>query len=92
MKYLIQILNGCGELFKSGIIHRDLKPANILIKDEILKIADFGLAKHCEINAFLKTRVGTLGYMAPQILNKELYTYKCDIWSLGVIVYEMVVG
>ena len=41
MKYLIQILNGCGELFKSGIIHRDLKPANILIKDEILKIADF---------------------------------------------------
>lgn len=92
MKYLIQILNGFGELVKNGIIHRDLKPENILIKDDMLKIADFGLAKHSENNSFLKTKVGTPAYMAPQILNEEVYTYKCDIWSLGVMTYEMVVG
>lgn len=54
---------------KIGIIHRDLKPENILIKDDILKIADFGFAKHSENNTFLQTIVGTPAYMAPQILN-----------------------
>ena len=92
MKFLIQILNGFGELVKNGITHRDLKPENILIKDEILKLADFGFAKHSENNSFLQTIVGTPAYMAPQILNEERYTYKCDIWSLGVMTYEMVIG
>jgi len=46
MKCLIQILNGFGELVKNGVIHRDLKPENILLRDEVLKIADFGFAKH----------------------------------------------
>jgi serine/threonine protein kinase len=72
---------------KIGITHRDLKPENILIKDDILKIADFGFAKHSENNTFLKTIVGTPAYMAPQILNHEKYTFKCDIWSLGVMTY-----
>lgn len=68
MKCLIQILNGFGELVKNGVIHRDLKPENILIKGDVLKIADFGFAKHTENNSFLKTIVGTPAYMAPQIL------------------------
>lgn len=77
---------------KNGVIHRDLKPENILLRDDVLKIADFGFAKHSENNSFLRTIVGTPAYMAPQILNEEKYTYKCDIWSLGVITYEMMVG
>ena len=76
MKFLIQILNGFGELVKNGITHRDLKPENILIKDEILKLADFGFAKHSENNSFLQTIVGTPAYMAPQILNEEWDGYR----------------
>ena len=57
-----------------------------------MKIADFGFAKQWDNNSFLKTMVGTPAYMAPQILNEERYTYKCDMWSLGVMTYEMVVG
>ena len=92
MKCLIQILNGFGELIKNGITHRDLKPENIMVKDKVLKIADFGFAKMTESAAFLKTMVGTPAYMPPQILSEERYTYKCDIWSLGVMTYEMIVG
>ena len=68
MKYLIQILNGFGQLVKNGVIHRDLKPENIMIKDDILKIADFGFSKLSESKAFMMTIVGTPAYMAPQIL------------------------
>lgn len=69
MKFLFQILSGFGELVKNGITHRDLKPENILVKDDVLKIADFGFAKHSSNESFLKTLVGTPSYMAPQILN-----------------------
>lgn len=81
------------ELVSNGFMHRDLKPQNILIKDGILKIADFGQSKKTyereEINNSL---FGTPRYMAPQVLSKDLYSYKCDIWSLGAIMYEMVTG
>lgn len=66
----MQILNGFGELVLNGVTHRDLKPENILIKDNVLKIADFGFAKFSEGNNFLNTPLGTLVYMAPQILRQ----------------------
>ena len=57
-------------------------------------MADFGLARYVEgfESSLLKTVAGTPLYMAPQILKKTKYTTKCDIWSAGVIFYEMVVG
>jgi serine/threonine protein kinase len=74
-------------------VHRDLKPANILVSKGTYKIADFGLAKYLQDESqLLKTRVGTPFYMAPQILKNERYTSKCDIWSLGIIFYQLLFG
>jgi serine/threonine-protein kinase ULK/ATG1 len=90
-----QIMSGFRKLVEKGVIHRDLKPANILVnsKNEF-KIADFGLAKHVEEydSCLLQTIAGTPLYMAPQLLKKIAYTTKCDIWSSGVIFYELLTG
>ncbi len=72
---------------------RDIKPDNIFVKDGKLKIGDFGFAKNNQkLDSMMSTIVGSPAYMAPQILKKEKYTYKCDICSLGVMTYEMLVG
>ena len=75
-------------------MHRDLKPANILVQDGKLKISDFGFARNLDNgdNTILKSVVGTPLYMSPQILNHQLYTNKSDLWSIGLIYYEMLHG
>ena len=72
------------------MIHDDLKPQNILIKNGDCKITDFGCAKvqkQEQINV-LSTQFMTIGYSSPERI-KGSYNYKTDIWSLGVILYEM---
>jgi serine/threonine protein kinase len=71
---------------------RDLKPENIFVKNGVLKIGDFGFAKNEEGQDLMSTIVGSPAYMAPQILVKRKYNYKCDIWSLGVLAFEMLTG
>ena len=90
---LKDIVNGTKYLHKSGIIHRDLKPANILIKEGTCKLSDFGFAKSLQNeDVIMKSIVGTPLYMSPQILQKEKYTSKSDLWSIGLIYYEMLHG
>ena len=84
--YLKQLLNGFRALHDMKVMHRDFKLENILIKDGILKIADFGFCKQTDVAA---TSAGTGYYMAPEIMDRNFYTNKVDIWSLGVCLYRM---
>ena len=81
---------------REDVIHRDLKPANILMtKDGDLKVADFGLARMFQPNEdakLLQTHVGTPYYKAPEVYHDLGYDEKADLWSLGVILYQMVFG
>ena len=92
---VIQILNGLLYLYKKGhLIHRDIKPANILINsDGIVKLTDFGIAKNLDNSSNLSlTYVGTRNFMSPErIIGKE-YSYSSDIWSLGLVIYELATG
>ena len=73
------------------IIHRDLKTQNIfLTKDGIIKLGDFGIARVLNhTREKCKTMVGTPYYLSPEIIDSRDYSFKTDIWSLGVILYEL---
>ena len=82
---------GLKEIHENNLIHRDLKPENIFLKEDLkLMIGDFGLAKQLQNGTIhANTQIGTFQYMAPEILTKEKYTNKVDIYSLGCIIYEL---
>jgi serine/threonine-protein kinase len=91
----IQISQGLTKAHEKGIIHRDIKSSNIFITtDRIVKIIDFGLAKLAGRTVLTKegTTVGTIDYMSPEQTRGEEIDHRTDIWSLGVILYEMITG
>lgn len=91
--FMKQIRSGLKYLIENKIFHRDLKPHNILINEKgELKIADFGFARHFESDNMIETLCGTPLYMAPEIMKKNKYTTKSDLWSVGVILYQMLFG
>jgi serine/threonine protein kinase len=91
----IQICEGLDKAHRAGIIHRDIKPSNILIdRDGRAKILDFGLAAIEGVDKLTKTgsTMGTLHYMSPEQTRGEVLDERSDIFSFGVVLYEMITG
>ena len=90
-----QIARGLQRAHEAGIIHRDIKPANIILTDQgDIKIVDFGLAKLVSETGITETgsRGGTLAYMSPEQLQGDKVDYLTDLYSLGILMYEIVSG
>lgn len=91
----IQIAKGLARAHEEGIVHRDIKPANIMVteRDEV-KIVDFGLAKLNQLVDLTKsgTTLGTVSYMSPEQAQGMTVDHSADIWSLGIVLYEMLSG
>ena len=95
-----QVAEGLAAAHLGGIVHRDLKPANIVLTSTgQVKILDFGLAKQVARDAETRsaltgqgTTLGTIGYMSPEQARAELVGPETDVWSLGVVLFEMLAG
>jgi len=92
--FLHQILLGCLYLHENKIIHRDLELGNVFLNDNMeVKIGDFGLATKVDYDGERKrTLCGTPNYIAPEVLGKKGHSYEVDVWSLGCILYTLLVG
>jgi len=90
------ILDAVAYLHSQNIVHRDLKPTNLLLKSEEddtnIKIADFGLSKIISDELMMVTACGTPIYVAPEVLQGEVYDKEVDMWSIGVITYILLCG
>ncbi|XP_060044531.1 G protein-coupled receptor kinase 4 isoform X2 [Erinaceus europaeus] len=91
--YAAEVCCGLEDLQRERIVYRDLKPENVLLDDRgHIRISDLGLAMEVPEGETIRGRAGTVGYMAPEVINNESYTFSPDWWGLGCLIYEMIQG
>lgn len=95
MDIALQVAQGLAKAHSAGVVHRDIKPGNVMLtNDGRVKILDFGLAKHLGDAPHTRpgTTIGTIGYMSPEQARGDNVDHLTDLWSLGVVLYQMLTG
>ena len=88
-----QMILGYRELYSLGLIHRDLKLSNLFITNGRVKLADFGFAiSESKCNTSFTYNAGSPKYMSPESLRFNRYSFKSDVWAMGIMAYELVYG
>jgi serine/threonine protein kinase len=96
-RVLRQLAAGLRHLWQNHLIHRDIKPSNLLLTEgnvdaASIKLADFGFARYLETSALAETLCGSPLYMSPELLRMQPYDAKADLWSVGVLLVELLTG
>ena len=93
VKYSTGVALGLDYLHKINIVHRDVKTANLLMdENDVVKIADFGVARVMANDGVMTAETGTYRWMAPEVIAHQVYNHKCDVYSFAITLWELITG